>query len=189
MNRPGRPAGPASETAEIVLTAALELILTEGAAALTPQRLHAMTGVARTTIYRHWPAPKDFLAALITVAPHPSPAPTGDPVADLHAEVDSLCDRLRDKPVAAFLSALVTASATDPECVELRHRYVADLLAPFRAAVRAVGVRERATAEEIAMSIVAPLLVDTLLLDAPADRERAHRAVTEALNHLPAQGH
>ncbi|MBY8860247.1 TetR/AcrR family transcriptional regulator [Nocardia sp. CA2R105] len=187
MNRPGRPAGPASETAEIVLTAALELILTEGAAALTPQRLHGMTGVARTTIYRHWPTPKDFLAALITVAPHPSPAPTGDPVADLHAEVDSLCDRLRDKPVAAFLRALVTASATDPDCVELRHRYVTDLLAPFRAAVAAAGVRDRAAIEEIAMTIVAPLLVDVLLLDGPADRERAHRAVGDALNRIPAQ--
>ncbi len=181
MNKPGRPAGPAGETAEIVLTAALELILTEGAAALTPQRLHSITGVARTTIYRHWPAPKDFLAALITVAPHPSPAPTGDPLEDLHAQVDSLCDRLRDKPVAAFLRALVTASVTDPDCVELRHRYVTDLLAPFRAAVRAAGVAEPAVAGEITMSIVSPLLVDVLLLDAPADRDRAHRAVTDAL--------
>jgi AcrR family transcriptional regulator len=181
VNRPGRPSGPATETAEIVLTAALELVLTEGAAALTPRRLHAMTGVARTTIYRHWPAPKDFLAALITVAPHPSPEPTGDPVADLHGEVDSLCDRLRDKPVAAFLRALVTASVADPECAELRHRYVSDLLAPFRAAVRRAGVREHAVIEEIALSIVAPLLVDVLLLDGPVDRDRAHRAVDRAM--------
>ncbi|AYF76989.1 TetR/AcrR family transcriptional regulator [Nocardia yunnanensis] len=181
MNRPGRPAGPATETAEIVLTAALELVLTEGAAALTPQRLHTITGVARTTIYRHWPAPKDFLAALIAVAPHPSPAPTGDPIADLHAEVDGLCDRLRDKPVAAFLRALVSASATDADCAELRRRYVGDLLAPFRSALRAAGVTDESEIEDIALGVVAPLLVDTLLLDRPADRERAHRAAAEGL--------
>ncbi|WP_067568511.1 TetR-like C-terminal domain-containing protein [Nocardia acidivorans] len=184
MTRPGRPAGPAADTAEIVLTAALELVLTEGAAALTPQRLHGITGVARTTIYRHWPAPKDFLAALIAVAPHPSPEPTGDAVADLHAQVDLLCDRLRDKPVGAFLRALVTASATDPECVALRQRYVLDLLEPFRASALAAGITDAAVVEETAMTIVAPLLVDALLLDRPADRERAHRAVADALSRL-----
>ncbi|MCX4096854.1 TetR/AcrR family transcriptional regulator [Nocardia sp. alder85J] len=183
MNRPGRPAGPAADTAEIVLTAALELILTEGAAALTPQRLHAITGVARTTIYRHWPMPRDFLAALIEVAPHPAAAPTGDPVTDLHAEVDMLCDRLRDKPVAAFLRALITASVTDPACADLRRRYVEDLLAPFHRGVRALGVEDELRAAETAKSIVAPLLVDTLLLDLPVDPARAHRAVADALAH------
>ncbi|MET9490742.1 TetR/AcrR family transcriptional regulator [Nocardia sp. NPDC006630] len=182
MTRPGRPAGPAADTTAIVLTAALQLVLTEGAGALTPQRLHSITGVARTTIYRHWPAPKDFLAALIAVAPHPSPQTTGDPAADLHTEVDLLCDRLRDKPVAAFLRALVTASATDPECAELRQRYVLDLLAPFRAAARAAGIEDAALVEETAMTIVAPLLVDALLLDRAADRDRAHRAVADALS-------
>lgn len=184
MSRPGRPAGPAADTTAIVLTAALDLLLSEGAAALTPQRLHGITGVARTTIYRHWPTPRDFLAALIAVAPHPAPEPTGDPIGDLRAEVDSLCDRLRDKPVAAFLRALVTASATDPACADLRHRYVMDLLAPIHAAVRALHTGEPAAAEDIAMTIVSPLLVDALLLDRPVDRDRAQNAVSEALARL-----
>ncbi|WP_410872052.1 TetR/AcrR family transcriptional regulator [Nocardia sp. A7] len=181
MSKPGRPAGPAAETAELVLSAALDLLLTEGGAALTPQRLHAVTGVARTTIYRHWPMPRDFLAALIAVAPHPSPQPSGDPAADLHAEVDLLCDRLRDKPVAAFLRALVTASSTDPDCVPLRQRYVMDLLAPVHRSVRALAVTAECDVEEAAMTIVSPLLVDALLLDRPAERNRAHRAVDDLL--------
>ncbi|MFI1236686.1 TetR/AcrR family transcriptional regulator [Nocardia salmonicida] len=181
MSKPGRPAGPAAETAQLVLSAALDLLLTEGGAALTPQRLHAVTGVARTTIYRHWPMPRDFLAALIAVAPHPGPQPSGDPAADLHAEVDLLCDRLRDKPVAAFLRALVTASATDPDCVPLRQRYVMDLLAPVHRSVRALAVDAECDVEEAAMAIVSPLLVDALLLDRAADRSRAHRAVDDLL--------
>ncbi|GAB2680258.1 TetR-like C-terminal domain-containing protein [Nocardia goodfellowii] len=183
MTRPGRPAGPAADTENIVLTAALELLLTEGAAALTPQRLHAVTGVARTTIYRHWPTPRDFLAALIAVAPHESPEPSGDLAADLHAETDLLCDRLRDKPVAAFLRALVKASSADPSCTELRHRYVNDLLGPFRTALTALGV---ADVEEAALSVVSPLVVEALLLDRPVERERAHRAVDELLARLGA---
>ncbi|MFF0493710.1 TetR/AcrR family transcriptional regulator [Nocardia sp. NPDC004068] len=182
MNRPGRPAGPATETEELVLTAALDLVLSEGAGALTAQRLHARTGVARTTIYRHWPTPKDVLAALISVAPHPTPEPTGDPVADLRREVDLLCDRLRDKPVGVFLRALVTASSADPACVPLRHRYVMDLLEPFRRTLTAIGLAGRERVENAALAIVAPLLVDVLLLDRPVDRERAHRAVDEVLS-------
>ncbi|MEV0248671.1 TetR/AcrR family transcriptional regulator C-terminal ligand-binding domain-containing protein [Nocardia sp. NPDC050712] len=186
MTKPGRPAGPAAETETLVLTAALELLLTEGAVALTPQRLHAATGVARTTIYRHWPAPRDVLAALIAVAPHEPSAPSGDPVADLHAEVDLLCDRLRDKPVGAFLRALVTASAGDPSCTELRLRYVLDLLEPFRAALRAIGAHTEAAVAEGATLIAAPLLVDVLLLDRPVDRARAHRAVDDLLARITA---
>ena len=191
VTRPGRPAGPATETEEIVLTAALDLLLTEGATALTPARLHAVTGVARSTVYRHWPTPRDVLAALIAVAPDPPIETSGDLAADLHAAVDRLCDRLCHKPVAAFLRALVTASAADPSCAELRLRYVDDLLQPFRAAFHAHGRAGARTAgegdlgaeavEEAVMSVVSPLLVDALLLDHPVDRERAHRAVAHVL--------
>ncbi|MFB7719740.1 TetR/AcrR family transcriptional regulator [Nocardia sp. NPDC056100] len=181
MTGPGRPSGPAADTEALVLTAALELLLSEGATALTPQRLHTITGVARTTIYRHWPTPLEVLAALIAVAPHQPSAPSGDLAADLHAEVDLLCDRLRDKPVAAFLRALMTASSADSGYGELRRRYVMDLLEPFRAAVRALDAGDETYAEDAAASIASPLLVDVLLLDRPVARERAHRAVDDLL--------
>ena len=153
-----------------MLTAALELLLTEGVAALTAQRLHQVTGVSRSTIYRHWPTPDDVLAALIDVAPSPRRTPSGDLARDLRAEVDALCNRLRDKPVAAFLRALVAADAG------LRHRYVEDLLAPVQAVLRDAGV-PRTAADDAVAAIVSPLLVDALLLDRPTARTRAHRAV------------
>lgn len=180
MNRPGRPAGPTAETREAVLTAALDLLLTEGAAALTPQRLHTVTGVSRSTVYRHWPAPRVFLEDLIAVAPSAPRRPVGDLGTDLHAEVDLLCDRLRDKPVGAFLQALVTAAATDPDAAELRRRYVAGLLAPFHDVLRAAGV-EGTAADDAVTAIVSPLLLDALLLERPADRDRAHRTVGDLI--------
>ena len=159
-----------------MLTAALDVLLTEGGAALTPLRLHQATGVSRSTIYRHWSTPTEVLAALIAVAPPVERVLTGDPVTDLHAEVDLLCDRLRDRPVGAFLQALVTMAASDEAAGPLRQRYVDDLVAPFRVVLTSDGVTgERA--DDAVNAIVAPLLVDTLLLDRPASRERAHRAV------------
>ncbi|MFF3883643.1 hypothetical protein [Streptomyces sp. NPDC001914] len=181
MTQPGRPAGPTSETETVVLTAALDLLLAEGAGALSPQRLHSVTGVSRSTIYRHWPAPRDVLAALIEVAPRPGPALTGVPRADLHAAVDALCDRLRDKPVSGFLHAIVAAAAWDSAMAELRHRYVDDLLAPFRAALVPTGLTVAAR-EDAVSEIVSPLLLDTLLLDRHPARMRAHHTVDRILD-------
>ncbi|BEL05217.1 TetR/AcrR family transcriptional regulator [Actinoplanes sichuanensis] len=152
-----------------MLTAALDLLLSEGPTALTAQRLFQVTGVSRSTVYRHWPTPAAVLAALIDVAPIPAEAPSGDLAKDLHAEVDRLCDRLRDRPVGAFLQALVVAAETD-----LRHRYVSDLLAPFHEVLRAAGVPDDEREDGVAM-IASPLLLDALLLDRTAARDRAHR--------------
>ncbi|MGI5175383.1 TetR/AcrR family transcriptional regulator [Dactylosporangium sp. CA-152071] len=185
MTRPGRPAGPTSDTETVVLTAALELLLAEGAAALTAQRLHQVTGVSRSTIYRHWPTPGAVLAALIDVAPLPPGAPTGEPAQDLHAAVDQLCDRLRDRPVGAFLQALVVAAASDPAAVPLRQRYVTDLLAPFHTVLRAAGAPAKDREDAVA-AIVSPLLLDALLLDRPAARARAHRMVSAVCQELSA---
>lgn len=187
MTRPGRPAGPAADTATVVLTAALDLLLAEGATALTPQRLHAHTGVSRSTVYRHWPTPRAVLEALIDVAPVSSGEPTGDLAHDLHTEVDVLCNRLRDRPVAAFLQALVTASAGDPDVAALRHRYVEDLLAPFHAVLRAAGV-SRTDREDAVAAIVSPLLLDALLLERPTARTRAHRVVEQTVARLASPG-
>jgi AcrR family transcriptional regulator len=179
MSRPGRPAGPTGDTEAVVLAAALRLLLDEGPAALTAQRLFQVTGVSRTTVYRHWPTPAAVLEALIDVAPIPRGELSGDLSTDLHTEVDRLCDRLRDRPVTAFLRALVVASAP-----ELRHRYVSDLLAPFHDALRSAGVADYEREDGVAM-IASPLLLDALLLDRTAARDRAHRIVdtyTEALN-------
>ncbi|MFF3214356.1 TetR/AcrR family transcriptional regulator C-terminal ligand-binding domain-containing protein [Streptomyces sp. NPDC002886] len=159
-----------------MLTAALDLLLAEGAAALSAQRLHAATGVSRSTIYRHWPTPHAVLAALVEVAPRREATPTGDVRIDLHTEVDVLCDRLRDKPVGGFLQAIVAAAAWDSTMAGLRRRYVEDLLEPFRAALAPAGLAS-AERDEVVSAIVSPLLLDSLLLDRPAARGRAHQTV------------
>ncbi|WP_123665431.1 TetR/AcrR family transcriptional regulator [Actinocorallia herbida] len=180
MTRPGRPTGPTGDTTAVVLTAALELLLSEGAAALTPQRLHTVTGVSRSTVYRHWPSPRSVLEALVAVAPLTPREPAGDLGTDLHAEVDRLCDRLRDRPVGGMLQALVAAVALDPSVADLRRRYITDLLAPFHAALGDAAVPED-EAEDVVTSVISPLLVDALLLGRAPGRTRAHRTIDEFL--------
>src|SRR5690606_337700 len=108
------------------------------------------------------------LAAIIDVAPPVRRVLTGDHAADLHTEVDGLCDRLRDRPVAAVLQALVAMAATDEAAVPLRQRYVDDLVAPFRTALESADMPPDRVDDAIS-AIVAPLLVDALLLGRPAE--------------------
>ena len=113
------------------------------------------------------------------MAPGVERAHSGDLVTDLHAEVDLLCDRLRDRPVSAFLRALLAMADVDEAAVALRQRYVDDLVAPFRTLLADADLSEDAR-DDVLNWIVAPLLVDALLLDRPAARERAHRAVGQS---------
>lgn len=98
MNAPGRPPGPTPETEAAVLTAALELLLSEGVGALSAKRVHQESGVSRSTVYRHWPTQRHLLRASVGVSAEPPVPSAGDLAQDLHAAVDVLCDRIRDKP-------------------------------------------------------------------------------------------
>jgi AcrR family transcriptional regulator len=85
-----------AETREVVLAAARRLIADEGQDAVTPTRLMAMTGVSRSTIYRHWADPKAIIfeatASDTTRLPF---EPTGEPADDLRSYLEALREGLR----------------------------------------------------------------------------------------------
>ena len=185
--RRGRPAGPAADTRETVLRAALDLLLADGVGALTPQRLHEESGVARSTLYRHWPTPDDVVDDLLLVAAQTEhPVPTGDVVPDLEAALDALLWRLRHRPVAPFLAALMSGPPDDAALVARRARYVETLLEPFHAALRAatppVPAAER---DELVGLVAGPVLTAWLAHGRPPTRAKARAGLAAALPRLP----
>jgi AcrR family transcriptional regulator len=184
--RRGRPAGPAADTRETVLRAALDLLLAEGVGALTPQRLHEESGVARSTLYRHWPTPDDVVDDLLLVAAQTEhPVPTGDVVADLEAALDALLWRLRHRPVAPFLAALMSGPPDDAALVARRSRYVDTLLEPFHAALRSSTAPVPAAERDELVSLVAgPVLLTWLATGRPPTRTKARAGLAAALPRL-----
>ena len=131
---PGRPRGPSAATQYAILSTSWRILADEGITALTPTRLHAETGVARTTIYRHWPNPASVVADIVagTAQRRNEAAPTGDISADLIVAVEALTFRLRHRPVAALLVALRAGEAQlGPEAPSATD-YVNALLEPIR---------------------------------------------------------
>ena len=166
----GRPRGPSSATQYAVLSAAWRILTDEGITALTPTRLHAETGVARTTIYRHWPDAASVVADIVAGASQRR-VPTGtsgDLRADLLAALETLTFRLRHRPVGPLLGALLAGEARAAAESPTSADYVGALIAPIRDvlvdAVAAGAVRTPADPDDLLHALVGPMLLDVLLL-------------------------
>lgn len=195
----GRPPGPTDETRERVLQAAFRLLVSEGSAELTPVRLHRETGVARTTIYRHWPSPADLVSDILAgaVARWEVDDLVGELGHDLPVAIATLTFRFENRPVTDLFRA--TLHHRDDERPTLSQRYVAGLLAPVSDVIRAAidrgqlatgpGDSADATVEALTSELCGPLLLDHLLLGRPVD-EAAVKARTEAFlaHHLTDRG-
>jgi len=121
--RRGRP--PTADTAERVLTAALELIARDGYAGLTLNALAARAGVAKTTILRRWGSKAAVAAAAVErLALHSVDLPeSGTLRGDLNA--------LQEKAVAVFTDGdggfvprLIRESGHHPEIADLLHTVI-----------------------------------------------------------------
>lgn len=176
--RSGRPRGPSSATEYAVLSTAWRILTEEGITALTPTRLHAETGVARTTIYRHWPDASAVVADIVAGASarRVPMVGSGDVRADLLAALESLTFRLRHRPVAPLLAALLAGAAQADAGSPTPADYIGALIAPLRDAIgegieRGVLVPGRSVAtaptneiDALLHDLVGPLLLDVLLL-------------------------
>jgi AcrR family transcriptional regulator len=126
--RRGRGRRPAAEVREQVLAAAGELLLTEGMAGFTIEKVAARAGASRMTIYKWWPsrgalALDGYATKVRTVLEFPD---TGDIERDLTAQVLAFTRLLTDTGAGKVIAELIGASQTDPELASaFRERYSA----------------------------------------------------------------
>jgi AcrR family transcriptional regulator len=126
--RRGRGRRPAAEVREQVLAAAGELLLTEGMAGFTIEKVAAKAGASRMTIYKWWPsrgalALDGYATTVRTVLEFPD---TGDIEADLTAQVLAFTHLLTGTGAGKVIAELIGASQTDPELASaFRERYSA----------------------------------------------------------------
>jgi AcrR family transcriptional regulator len=107
-----------ARTHNAVLTAAAELLVERGPAAFTVESVVARSGVALTTVYRHWPTRGDLLAAAIAKLDDAPPMPdTGSLRNDLleffTTRAQALEARARDKRLQT-LPGLIELGQRDP---------------------------------------------------------------------------
>ena len=124
QHRPVRVDRRVAETKELVLQATYDLISELGFAGATVERIAERSGVARSSVYRHWPSPLPalHLQALAPLTDRPDDVePTGDFERDALAYLDHVVDRLNDPRYAAVSLALLAVADTDGTYAE-EHR-------------------------------------------------------------------
>lgn len=178
--------GPRNDTIETVFTAAFRLLIDEGAHAITAHRLHRETGIARTTIYRHWPEPADLLASMLERATGDQDMGgfVGEVRADLTTAVDALVFRFNERPVRAMFGALVELGRREPGEGDVAAGYVDGIVRAIRQAIaegvergELVGSPERLDA--MVAELTGPLMFEHVLRGHTVTEADGRRAVDE----------
>jgi AcrR family transcriptional regulator len=145
---------------ERVLTATLELMTETGLGGLTIDDVSKRSGVAKTTIYRHWPNRTALVidACLRMTDGDDEPPDTGSIEDDVQTILTNLATLLDTARWASILPSIVDAAERDPEIAEVHSRLQRWHAAPLRAALERAVLRGEIPAEADLSSIAAALL-------------------------------
>jgi AcrR family transcriptional regulator len=158
--RPGQGRRPTAEVRAAILQAAGRLLLAEGMGAFTIERVAAVAGASKMTIYKMWPSKGALALAgyFATVEPTLAFPDTGDIEADLTAQLTAFVQLLRDTNAGPVIAGLIGQAQTDPD---LATAYQQQYSQPRRtAAVKAISCAQ--TRGQIQPTADPEILVDQL---------------------------
>lgn len=174
-------------TRDAVLSAAVDLLLHGGTGAVTIEAVVQASGVARSTIYRHWPTRADVVAAAFAtlMPPIPHVEDDGGLREQLYAVLEPLADQMRAEAFAALVPALLAGAARDPELAPFRDRFVQAQREPLLVVLRRGSARGELAAgadlDELVSQLVGPLFFHRVILDGSVDAALARRVVDAVL--------
>ena len=115
--RRGRGRRPSAEVRREILAAAGRLLLADGMAGFTIERVAEVAGVSKMSIYKGWPSKGALALDGYFTAMEPALAfpDTGDIAADLRSQLHSFVGLLRDTSAGRVVSELIGAAQTDHE--------------------------------------------------------------------------
>jgi AcrR family transcriptional regulator len=189
----GRPRGGSDELVSAILDATLSQLAERGFLGLRLEHVATAAGVAKTTLYRHWPTkPKLILAAWLKRRDRDGPAlrESGDLRTDLIQAIFVRTKRMNTKEARSLGAAL--ASLGDPESRELaRALYetsTKDIVALIEGARARGEVRSTANAEAAAELLLALVAYRALTRKVRLQRKDIAAAVDVCLRGLGTHG-
>ncbi len=160
-----------------------------GFAGVTIEAVALASGVAKTTIYRHWPDCNSMMLDAFTFdAQDQSVASTGDLRSDLTAALVDLAVGLREGEWARLAPALIEASERDTEFRALTKPFLDSRRKPLRdrirRAIRAGELSSDTDTELLVALLVGPLFYRRLITHQPVTDAVAHQIVARVLREL-----
>lgn len=182
------------KTRAAVLHATLELLGSRGYAAFSVEGVAQVAGVAKSTIYRHWPTKLALIAdSLETLNQQPQPdisAPT------VQGQVVQLMDHLvaafADSVLSACIPALIEAAEHHPEVAEFLHAYSArrrqTLTDTIQRGIDQGELPDGIDAEMAALALSGSVIYRRVLSTVPLSLEEGRRVVELVLGSPAASG-
>ncbi|MEU8232426.1 TetR/AcrR family transcriptional regulator [Actinoplanes sp. NPDC048967] len=175
-----------------VLAQTYELLSAGGIGGVSIDEVSRRSGVAKTTIYRHWPSRAALLVEACSTVGSASAVPdTGGFDGDLTALVFDLAEQLRTARWASVLPSIVDAAEREPELAGLHADLHARLMAPFvtvaeRAEARGELAGDRRPADVVA-AVTGPLFYRRWFSREPLDAAFVERVIQDCLDHVRVQ--
>jgi AcrR family transcriptional regulator len=170
----------------LITVAVIDMIVDSGLHAVTVDAVVARSGVAKTTLYRHWPSREALLADVLTTALPAQRVPdTGSLEGDLRALARGLAGGLADPRTAALLAAIAFLDGDtilDPirdAATRSRHTVVREVVERARRRGEHVPVDGP---DGLIRSIAGPLFYRRFVEGIPPTRTLADRCVSRALS-------
>jgi AcrR family transcriptional regulator len=165
-----------------ILDAARELLLAQGPAAVTHNRIAEHAGIGRATVYRHWPRTDQLLAEAMATVPMPFFDEPTSPYRDwLTRELTAIARQLEHDDVLAVTTTLASTALWDP-VMDARRAGFARILTTRLAEALADAERRgellpRAGAGICAAMAIGPVHYRATIERAPVDAELIERCV------------
>jgi AcrR family transcriptional regulator len=186
-------ARPRSEEARRkALAAAIDLIVERGVGNLSIEEVAARSGVAKTTIYRHWPERGSLIIDTVrSTFSHVTTPDTGTLRGDLEAYFGEMIRADLDGRVGKLIPSLIDAAARDPEIELLMERFSIERQQPLLTMVARAQERGELPPDldrdVVVGTVIGPIVFRKVLQRRPVDAAYVSKCLDVTLPGLGAR--
>jgi AcrR family transcriptional regulator len=168
-----------------VLATTYELLTKSGLSGVSVDEVSRRSGVAKTTIYRHWPSRESLLLdACSQLSTRPPVPDTGNLKTDLETLASGAANRLQ-QPWATVMPSIIDAAERDKSLAELQSGIHAQIRGAFVTVIERAQERgelpRSQDARELVASVLGPILYRRFFSRELLDEAFAKRVVERAL--------
>jgi len=172
---------------EAVLAVTHQMMSETGLSGVSIDEVSKRSGVAKTTIYRHWPSRADLLLEACSKLGSKTEAPdTGSFRGDIEILAMAFATRLRTAPAAKILPSIVDAAEHDAKIARLlRDQVHAGIMAPLHEVIERAQkkgeIGRSQNASQLIARIVGPLFFRRWFSREPLDADFVRAIIRSAL--------
>ena len=142
-----------------VLAETYRQLTQSGIGGVSIDEVSRVSGVSKTTIYRHWPSRSALLIdACSRLGNAHQPPDTGTLRGDVHALVTNLAEQLQTAAWASVYPSIIDAAERDPEIAAMQSELHKGFMAPFHTIVERAKDRGEIPAGKPAAALIAVMV-------------------------------